>query len=155
MTLRLPTRLVALSVALATTATAAISSAHGISAENQEAMATGGPLDYIWLGAEHMVTGYDHLLFLFGVIFFLSNFRDIVKFITAFTLGHSITLLGATLLEITANAYLVDAVIALSVVYKGFENQPRTWSPSSSCLDSFMGLGSPHACNSSRSATTT
>ncbi|MFT6627946.1 MAG: hydrogenase/urease accessory protein HupE, partial [Flavobacteriales bacterium] len=122
MTLRLPTRLVALSVALATTATAAISSAHGISAENQEAMATGGPLDYIWLGAEHMVTGYDHLLFLFGVIFFLSNFRDIVKFITAFTLGHSITLLGATLLEITANAYLVDAVIALSVVYKGFEN---------------------------------
>ena len=85
-------------------------------------MMGGGILDYIWLGAEHMVTGYDHLLFLFGVIFFLAGFRDIVRFITAFTLGHCITLLGATLLGITANAYLIDAVIALSVVYKGFEN---------------------------------
>jgi hypothetical protein len=85
-------------------------------------MTGGGILDYIGLGAEHMVTGYDHLLFLFGVIFFLSGFRDIVRFITAFTLGHCITLLGATLLGITANAYLIDAVIALSVVYKGFEN---------------------------------
>jgi len=85
-------------------------------------MADGGILEYIWLGAEHMVTGYDHLLFLFGVIFFLTGFRDIVRFITAFTLGHCITLLGATLAGITANAYLIDAVIALSVVYKGFEN---------------------------------
>jgi hydrogenase/urease accessory protein HupE len=85
-------------------------------------MTAGGILDYIWLGAEHMVTGYDHLLFLFGVIFFLTGFRDVVRFITAFTLGHCITLLGATLAGITANVYLIDAVIALSVVYKGFEN---------------------------------
>ena len=85
-------------------------------------MMGGGILDYIWLGAEHILTGYDHLLFLFGVIFFLTGFRDIVRFITAFTLGHCITLLGATLLGITVNAYLIDAVIALSVVYKGFEN---------------------------------
>ncbi|HIG01554.1 MAG TPA: HupE/UreJ family protein, partial [Myxococcales bacterium] len=96
--------------------------AHGISEASRETMTGGGILDYIGLGAEHMVTGYDHLLFLFGVIFFLSGFRDIVRFITAFTLGHCITLLGATLLGITANAYLIDAVIALSVVYKGFEN---------------------------------
>ena len=96
--------------------------AHGISEASRETMTGGGILDYVWLGAEHMVTGYDHLLFLFGVVFFLTGFRDVVKFITAFTLGHCITLLGATLLGVTANAYLVDAVIALSVIYKGFEN---------------------------------
>jgi hypothetical protein len=96
--------------------------AHGISEASRETMTDGGLLAYVWLGAEHMVTGYDHLLFLFGVIFFLTGFRDIVRFITAFTIGHCITLLGATLLGITANAYLIDAVIALSVVYKGFEN---------------------------------
>jgi hypothetical protein len=97
-------------------------SAHGISESSRATMTDGGVLDYIWLGAEHMVTGYDHLLFLFGVIFFLKGFRDIVRFITAFTLGHCITLLGATLLGISANAYLIDAVIAVSVIYKGFEN---------------------------------
>ena len=96
--------------------------AHGITEASRETMADGGVLDYIWLGAEHMLTGYDHLLFLFGVIFFLTGFRDVVRFITAFTLGHCITLLGATLAGVTADAYLIDAVIALSVVYKGFEN---------------------------------
>ncbi len=96
--------------------------AHGLSEDSKQAMSEGGILEYIWLGAEHMVTGYDHLLFLFGVIFFLTGFRDVVRFITAFTIGHCITLLGATLAGITANAYLIDAVIALSVVYKGFEN---------------------------------
>ena len=69
-----------------------------------------------------MVTGYDHLLFLVGVIFYLNNFKDILRFISVFTLGHCITLLGATYLGITANEHLVDAVIALSVFYKGFEN---------------------------------
>ena len=98
------------------------SAAHGISESSRETMADGGVLEYIWLGAEHMVTGYDHLLFLFGVIFFLTSFRDVVRFITAFTLGHCVTLLGATLLGITANAYIIDAVIAVSVMYKGFEN---------------------------------
>lgn len=96
--------------------------AHGISEGSRETMTAGGVVDYIWLGAEHMVTGYDHLLFLFGVIFFLTGFKDVVRFITAFTLGHCITLLGATLAGVTANAYLIDAVIALSVIYKGFEN---------------------------------
>ena len=99
-----------------------VAMAHGISEESRQTMSDGGTLDYVWLGAEHMVTGYDHLLFLFGVIFFLTSFRDIVRFITAFTLGHCITLLGATMMGITANAYIIDAVIALSVIYKGFEN---------------------------------
>ena len=77
---------------------------------------------YIYVGAKHMLTGYDHLLFLAGVIFYLKNFRDILRFISVFTLGHCITLIGATYLGITADEHLVDAVIALSVVYKGFEN---------------------------------
>src|SRR5829696_4167505 len=66
--------------------------------------------------------GVTHLLFLFGVMFLLTKFRDIVTFVTAFTIGHSLTLLGATLLGIRANHYLIDAVIAVSVIYKGFDN---------------------------------
>ena len=96
--------------------------AHGISAADKQSMIEGGYLKYVWLGTTHMLTGYDHLLFIFGVIFFLTNFKDIVKFITAFTLGHSITLIFATLFKINANYYLIDAVIALSVCYKGFDN---------------------------------
>ncbi|MES2803624.1 MAG: HupE/UreJ family protein [Bdellovibrionota bacterium] len=96
--------------------------AHGISAADKQAMLNGGYLKYIWLGATHMLTGYDHLLFIFGVIFFLTNFKDIVKFISVFTLGHCITLVFATFFKITANYYLIDAVIAISVMYKGFEN---------------------------------
>lgn len=99
-----------------------VASAHGISEDAKRAMIEGGYLQYIWLGAEHMITGYDHLLFLFGVIFFLTNVKDIVKFISVFTLGHSITLIFATFLGITANYWLIDAVIAISVCYKGFDN---------------------------------
>jgi hypothetical protein len=69
-----------------------------------------------------MVTGYDHLLFLFGVIFFLTKFLEIVKFITAFTIGHSITLIFATLHGVQVDYFLVDAVIALTVCYKAFDN---------------------------------
>ncbi len=96
--------------------------AHGISDGDRQDMIDGGNLQYIQLGAEHMVTGYDHLLFLLGVVFFLTKFRDIAKFITAFTIGHSITLIFATFMGITANYFLIDAVIALTVVYKGFDN---------------------------------
>lgn len=96
--------------------------AHGISESDKQSMLDGGYLKYIWLGATHMLTGYDHLLFIFGVIFFLTSFKDIVKFISVFTLGHCMTLIFATFFKITANYYLIDAVIALSVMYKGFEN---------------------------------
>jgi len=85
-------------------------------------MLEGGLSQYVMLGAEHMLTGYDHLLFLLGVIFFLTRMRDVVTLVTAFTLGHSLTLTAATFLGITANYHLIDAVIALSVVYKGFDN---------------------------------
>ena len=77
---------------------------------------------YLWIGATHMLTGYDHLMFVFGIIFFLTNFRDIVKYVTAFTLGHSITLIYATYNSIQLNYFLIDAVIALSVCYIAFAN---------------------------------
>lgn len=96
--------------------------AHGISEADKKAMLEGGYIKYIWLGATHMLTGYDHLLFIFGVIFFLTTFKDIVRFISVFTLGHCLTLIFATFFKITANYYLIDAVIAISVIYKGFEN---------------------------------
>lgn len=112
----------ALSAGLLLLLTPACGLAHGISDSARQRMLEGGSWQYVVLGAEHMLTGYDHLLFLLGVIFFLTSVRDIVKLVTAFTLGHSITLTVATFLGITANYYLIDAVIALSVVYKGFEN---------------------------------
>jgi len=96
--------------------------AHDVSSADQEILRNGGLWAYIRVGATHMLTGYDHLLFLAGVIFFLNSFKDILKFITVFTIGHCITLIGATYAGITANEHLVDAVIALSVLYKGFEN---------------------------------
>jgi hypothetical protein len=99
--------------------------AHGVS--NRDALfvqsidgAAIGP--FLYLGAKHMVTGYDHLLFLVGVIFFLYRLRDVVQYVSLFTLGHSLTLLGGVLGDIRANAYIVDAIIGLSVVYKAFEN---------------------------------
>ena len=95
-----------------------ILSAHGISQADAQAMIEGSNLQYMWLGASHMLSGYDHLLFLLGVVFFLTTARDIIKFVTVFTIGHSITLIFATFMGINANYYLVDAVIAISVIYK-------------------------------------
>lgn len=96
--------------------------AHGISEADKQRMLDGGYLQYVGLGASHMLTGYDHLLFLFGVVFFLSSFKDVAKFVTVFTVGHCITLIFATYYKITWNYYLVDAIIAISVIYKGFDN---------------------------------
>jgi hypothetical protein len=99
--------------------------AHGVSARDADyvqsidgvAMAP-----FLYLGAKHMVTGYDHLLFLVGVVFFLYRLKDVLLYVSLFTLGHSITLLGGVLGDIRANAHLIDAIIGLSVVYKAFEN---------------------------------
>ena len=96
--------------------------AHGISDADRQRMLDGGYLQYVGLGASHMLTGYDHLLFLFGVVFFLASFKDVVKFVSIFTLGHCITLIFATYFKITWNYYLIDAIIAVSVMYKAFDN---------------------------------
>ncbi len=96
--------------------------AHGMSEADKLAIAEGGNLRYLWLGATHMLSGYDHLLFIFGIIFFLQSFKDIVKYITAFTLGHSVTLIFATFNGIQLNYFLIDAIIGLSVAYIAFSN---------------------------------
>jgi len=96
--------------------------AHGMSEADKLAIIEGGNLRYMWLGATHMLSGYDHLAFVFGIIFFLSTFRDIAKYVTAFTLGHSVTLIYATFNAIQLNYFLIDAVIALSVCYIAFAN---------------------------------
>ncbi len=80
------------------------------------------PGAFLYLGAKHMVTGYDHLLFLVGVIFFLYRMKDVALYVSMFTIGHSATLLLGVLADIPANAYLIDAIIGASVVYKGFDN---------------------------------
>jgi hypothetical protein len=77
---------------------------------------------FIYLGAKHMVTGYDHLAFLVGVVFFLYKLKDIVLYVSLFTVGHSVTLLTGVLGGVHANSYVIDAIIGLSVVYKAFDN---------------------------------
>lgn len=99
--------------------------AHNVSREDAELIAGKTGVQFIlytWLGAKHMVTGYDHLLFLVGVIFYLKDLRTIALFVSLFALGHTITLIGGVLLGLDVNPYLVDAIIGLSVAYKGFDN---------------------------------
>jgi hypothetical protein len=99
--------------------------AHGVEGDDQAFMlSNSGPLmgPYIYLGAKHMVTGYDHLLFLAGVMFFLYRLKEVALYVTLFAVGHSATLLIGVLGGLHVNSYLVDAVIGLSVAYKAFEN---------------------------------
>lgn len=79
-------------------------------------------IPFMYLGAKHMMTGYDHLLFLFGVIFFLYRLKDVSLYVTLFAIGHTITLLGGVLFEIRFNPYIIDAIIGFSVVYKALDN---------------------------------
>jgi hypothetical protein len=116
---------VAIATALLLAAWPAVLDAHGVSRRDAAFVATvtgPAPAPFAYLGAKHMVTGYDHLLFLVGVIFFLYRLRDVVLYVSLFTIGHSLTLLGGVLGDVRANAYIIDAIIGLSVVYKGFEN---------------------------------
>lgn len=77
---------------------------------------------FTYLGAKHMVTGYDHLLFLLGVIFFLYRMQHIALYVSLFALGHSITMLLGVYFNVGINSYLIDAIIGLSVVYKALDN---------------------------------
>ncbi|WP_353765130.1 HupE/UreJ family protein [Nitrosomonas sp. H1_AOB3] len=80
------------------------------------------PIPFIYLGAKHMMTGYDHLLFLLGVIFFLYRLKDICIYVTLFAAGHVITLLSGVLFEVAVSPYLIDAIIGFSIVYKSLDN---------------------------------
>ncbi len=106
--------------------------AHGVAAGDKGFIQqTAGVLlvPFAYLGAKHMVTGYDHLLFLLGVIFFLYRLKDVALYVTLFAIGHSTTLLLGVLAQVRVNSYLVDAVIGISVVYKALDNLGafRTW----------------------------
>jgi hypothetical protein len=99
--------------------------AHGVTGKDAvylQGLSGRAVIPLMYLGAKHMVTGYDHLLFLVGVIFFLYRTKDVVQYVSLFTIGHSATLLIGVLGGVRANAYIVDAVVGFSVVYKAFEN---------------------------------
>ena len=112
-------------VVVATVLAPASSAAHPMDTQNAafvQGVDGPAPGPFVYLGAKHMVTGYDHLLFLVGVIFFLSRLRDVILYVSLFTLGHSVTLLAGVLGGLEVNAYVIDAIIGLSVCYKAFEN---------------------------------
>ena len=79
-------------------------------------------IPFLYLGAKHMVTGYDHLLFLFGVIFFLYGMKQIGTYVTLFAIGHSTTMLAGVWFNFGINSYIIDAIIGFSVVYKALDN---------------------------------
>jgi hypothetical protein len=113
------------SVAIALVLLPAFVDAHGVTRRDAAfVQSIDGPAigPFLYLGAKHMVTGYDHLLFLVGVIFFLYHLQDVIKYVSLFTVGHSVTLLAGVLGNIRADAYIIDAIIGLSIVYKAFEN---------------------------------
>jgi hypothetical protein len=104
---------------------AAATFAHNVGESDQQFLAgNAGPQigPFIYLGAKHMVTGYDHLLFLVGVVFFLYRLRHVALYVSLFAIGHSATLLAGVLWKWQMNAYLIDAIIGLSVAYKAFDN---------------------------------
>jgi hypothetical protein len=110
---------------LIATAFGGVVEAHGVSGKDAvflQGLEGRAIVPLMYLGAKHMVTGYDHLLFLVGVIFFLYRLKDVMLYVSLFTIGHSVTLLAGVLGGIHANAYLIDAIIGFSVVYKAFEN---------------------------------
>jgi hypothetical protein len=116
---------VALVASLVCLALAVSAKAHGVDESDQayiEATSGINLVPYMYLGAKHMVTGYDHLLFLAGVVFFLYRMKDVGIYVTLFAIGHSTTLLVGTIFDIRANPYIIDAIIGLSVAYKAFDN---------------------------------
>ena len=120
-----PGRLIAALTAYACLSVSTPAFAHGVTGRDAAfVQSIDGPAigAFMYLGAKHMVTGYDHLLFLVGVIFFLYRLKDVLLYVSLFTAGHSATLLLGVLGDIHANAFIIDAIIGVSVVYKAFEN---------------------------------
>src|SRR4029079_10590610 len=112
-------------IALLLLAAPSVLEAHGVSGKDAvflQGLSGEAIIPLMYLGAKHMVTGYDHLLFLVGVIFFLYRLRDIVQYVSLFTIGHSVTLLAGVFAHVHASPYLSDAIIGFSVVYKAFDN---------------------------------
>ncbi len=111
--------------ALCTMLLSSVACAHGVADDDAsflESVSGSSLIAFMYLGAKHMVTGYDHLLFLFGIIFFLYRMRDVGIYVTLFAIGHSVTLLYGVLSGTHVNPYIIDAIIGLSVVYKALDN---------------------------------
>ena len=111
---------------------ASAAAAHGVAdADKQFLEQSTGPQigAFLYLGAKHMITGYDHLLFLFGVVFFLYRIKQVAIYVTLFAIGHSTTLIAGVLLGTSVSSHLVDAIIGLSIVYKALDNMRafETW----------------------------
>src|SRR5437762_7588219 len=120
-----PSVIVVVAAIIVTLILPAVASAHNVSKNDAKFVQANKGLaigPFMYLGAKHMVTGYDHLLFLVGVIFFLYRLKDVVQYVSLFTIGHSVTLLAGVFGHLHANAYLIDAIIGFSVVYKAFDN---------------------------------
>lgn len=99
--------------------------AHGVAAGDQgyiQEISGVNLIPFVYLGAKHMATGYDHILFLLGVIFFLYRMKHIGIYVTLFAIGHSTTMLLGVYLNVGINSYIIDAIIGLSVVYKALDN---------------------------------
>ncbi|MBI5433993.1 MAG: HupE/UreJ family protein [Planctomycetes bacterium] len=112
-------------ILLVLVAAAPVAKAHGVDDLTRRFLdQLTGPaiVPFLYLGAKHMVTGYDHLLFLVGVIFFLHSTKEVLIYVSCFTIGHSVTLMSGVLAGIDVDAYLIDAIIGFSIVYKGFDN---------------------------------
>src|SRR3954453_18015340 len=139
-----------LAAAIAIVAFACPLEAHGVSGKDAVFLQSVqgraiGPLMY--LGAKHMVTGYDHLAFLVGVIFFLYRLKDVALYVSLFTIGHSVTLLAGVLGHIEANPFIVDAIIGLSVVYKALDNMgvfPTVFGVQPDARVAVLGFGFVH-----------
>lgn len=118
-------RFISISVTLMLCCICGVAFAHGVDENTQTFLSDNKGaafVPFLYIGAKHMLTGYDHLLFLVGVIFFLYKTKEILLYVSFFTIGHSTTLLLGVLANMSINAYLIDAIIALSIVYKGFDN---------------------------------
>lgn len=121
----MPVLLSAVAVAIAVFGVVPEAFAHGVTAGDKGYIQESSgilPVPFVYLGAKHMMTGYDHLLFLFGVIFFLYRLKDVGIYVTLFAVGHIITLLSGVLMEISISAYIIDAIIGFSVAYKALDN---------------------------------
>lgn len=99
--------------------------AHGVAAGDKgyiQEISGVNLIAFLYLGAKHMVTGYDHILFLLGIVFFLYKMKDIGIYVSLFAIGHSLTMLAGVYFNFGINSYLIDAIIGLSIVYKALDN---------------------------------
>jgi hypothetical protein len=120
-----PQLLFLLAIVLALMACASSAFAHAVTAGDKgyiQEVSGMKLIPFMYLGAKHMVTGYDHLLFLFGVVFFLYKMKHVAIYVSLFAIGHSTTMLAGVYFGWNVSSYLIDAIIGLSVVYKALDN---------------------------------